>query len=109
VTEPGKEQPGGKIRVEIDPDIADLVPGFLENRRKDVANLREALAGGDFRTVHLRGHSMKGVGGGYGFDRISEIGAELETCARSEDTDGARRWVDALEEYLDRVEVVNSS
>jgi HPt (histidine-containing phosphotransfer) domain-containing protein len=109
VTEPPSDHPNGRIVVRIDADIAELVPTFLENRRKDVTNLRAAIVSRDFRTLQLRGHSMKGAGGGYGFDRISEIGAELETCARTEDLDCASRWVDELEAFLDRVEVVYKS
>ena len=33
-----------RIVVHADPDIADLILGFLENRRKDVTAMRAALA-----------------------------------------------------------------
>ena len=40
-----KEQdaPKGKFIVIVDEDLQDLVPGYLENRRKDVEELRRAL------------------------------------------------------------------
>ena len=37
-----------RIKVRIDPDLEDLVPGFLENRRKDVDRLTEFLQVPDF-------------------------------------------------------------
>ena len=49
---------------------------------------------------------MKGAGGSYGFQAITDIGAALEQAARSTDTDTSRKWVGELSRYLDRVEVV---
>ena len=96
----------GKILVRADPDLADLIPGFLNNRRKDIATMQDALARGDFETVRSLGHSMKGAGGGYGFDAITEIGAALEQAAKRADAEASRKWAGELSRYLDRVEVV---
>lgn len=98
----------GKIRVKVDPDLADLIPGFLENRRKDVTAMQEALGRGDFEAVRILGHSMKGAGGGYGFDAITEIGAALEQAAKGRNPDGIRKGLSDLASYLARVEVVNA-
>lgn len=92
--------------VHIDPDIADLVPGFLENRRRDVTNLRQALAASDFQAVSFIGHTMKGAGAGYGFSTISEIGAILEHGGPAGDAVPLLSAVDRLDCYLDRVNVV---
>lgn len=94
-----------KIPVIVDADIADLIPGFLNNRAKDVATLRDRAARGDFDAVRMLGHSMKGAGGGYGFDRISEIGATIETAAGRTDARSVLAAADALEDYLARVEI----
>ena len=96
----------GKILIKVDPDIADLIPGFLENRRKDITAMQEALERGDFETVRVLGHSMKGAGGGYGFDAITEIGSALEQAAKRADAEASRKWAGELSRYLDRVEVV---
>ena len=97
----------GKILVRVDPDLADLIPGFLDNRRKDIAAMQEALKQGDFETVRLLGHSMKGAGGGYGFDAITDIGAALEEAAKDNNPEKVLRGVSDLAAYLDRVEVVH--
>ncbi len=94
------------ILVRADPKFADLIPGFLQNRRQDVIAMREALDRRDFETVESLGHGMKGAGGNYGFQAISDIGAALEEAAKSADTEASRTWVDELSRYLDRVEVV---
>ena len=95
-----------KFLIRTDPKFADLIPGFLQNRRNDVRALLGALDQGDFATVESLGHGMKGAGGSYGFAAISEIGDALEHAAGRADNDAARKWVEKLTLYLDRVQVV---
>jgi hypothetical protein len=49
---------------------------------------------------------MKGSGGGYGFDAITELGHDLEAAAKSEHAEEISRLNDALASYLERLEVV---
>ena len=95
-----------KIIVNVDEEIEDLIPGFLENRRKDVNTLQEALTHGDYETIRTLGHAMKGAGGGYGFDAITDIGSSLEIAAKQNNTEEIRKGIDELTDYLERVEVV---
>ncbi len=95
-----------RITVSIDPDLQDLVPGFLENRRKDAAALSRAARSGDLKTVRLLGHRMKGDGGGYGFQEISEIGEALEQAARREDWKVIAEKTAALAAFVAQVDVV---
>jgi len=95
-----------KITVHLDPDIRHLIPGFLENRHKDVAAMKAALVKGDFAAIVLTGHTMKGDGGGYGFDAISEIGAMLEEAAKQENAERVKQGIERLADFLARVEVV---
>ena len=95
-----------KIIVHVDPEIADLIPGFLENRRKDIKAMDEALKQGDFETIEVLGHSMKGAGGSYGFDAITDIGKSLEQAAKDNDAEVIQRSVQELAAYLARVEVL---
>ena len=96
-----------RIVVHADPDIADLIPGFLENRRKDVTAMRAALAQNDYETIRILGHSMKGAGGGYGFDAITDMGAVLEEAAKDRNPEAVRRGVSDLAAYLERIAVVH--
>lgn len=52
------------------------------------------------------GHSMKGSGGGYGFDAITAIGNSLELAAKEQDETAIRDMVGELSDYLKRVEIV---
>ncbi len=95
-----------KIIVHVDPDIADLIPGFLENRHKDIKTIGDALVRGDFETIRFLGHSMKGAGGSYGFDPITDIGRSLEQAAIAQDAGDIKKSLQELFVYLDSIEVV---
>ena len=94
-----------KIIVQVDPDLEDLIPGFLENRKLDVEKLRAELESNDFINLQSIGHSIKGVGGGYGFDLMSELGAAIESAAKAQNAEQAREKIDQLDNYLRRIVV----
>lgn len=94
------------ITVHPEPDLADLVPVYLQRRNNDVLSLEDALLTGDFAAIRILGHSMKGSGGGYGFDGITEIGLRLENAGKDSDADAARNGIDDLRAYLRNVEVL---
>lgn len=95
-----------KVTVYIDPDLEEIVPRFLDNRRNDAAALVNAIQRNDLKTVRLLGHRMKGDGGGYGFDEISRIGEALEQAALREDRQVMTQETTALANFLAQVEVV---
>lgn len=70
-----------KIRIRVDPVLQELIPGYLENRGKDLLVYQQALENENFDTIGILGHSMKGSGGGYGFNDLSSIGRAIEKAA----------------------------
>ena len=94
------------IRVYLDTDLKDLTPRYLENRRKDIIVMWDALEQGNFQKVQLLGHSMKGTGAAYGFDQITAIGRKLEYAARDNDSGAIHQNICELTSFLDRLEVV---
>lgn len=92
-----------KITVKVDKDLEELIPGFMQRRRGDVASIKASLSAGELDKIRITGHSMKGTGGGYGFDDLSQIGAALEKAAVAGDASKISALVDRLEKYLDNV------
>ena len=93
-----------RLSVEVAGELRDLIPRFLANRRLETEQLRAAVARGDLEAARRIGHTLKGVGGGYGFDEITRLGAAIESSARN----GGREIValtGELADYLDRVEI----
>jgi HPt (histidine-containing phosphotransfer) domain-containing protein len=95
-----------KIQVHIDPDLQDLIPDYLENRGKDLLVYQQALEKGDFDAIAVLGHSMKGSGGGYGFNDLSNIGRAIEKAAINKDKESIRQSIVALTEFLKKLEIV---
>lgn len=94
-----------RVNVRVASELRPLIPRFLANRRTEIESLEQALERGDAETLRRIGHCLKGVGGGYGFDEITRIGAKIEQHAKSGDGNSARSFVLALKRYLEDVEV----
>jgi signal transduction histidine kinase/DNA-binding response OmpR family regulator len=103
----GAAEQQGDIVVYVDPDLADLIPGYLENRRRDVQEIGRFLFEDDLQEILRLGHSMKGSGGGYGFEGITMIGGEIEEAARRGDKDIVLALKERLAGYLSRVKVLS--
>ncbi|VAX19244.1 hypothetical protein MNBD_NITROSPINAE03-268, partial [hydrothermal vent metagenome] len=95
-----------KIIVHVDPDLEDIVPDFLLHLAEDLQLILEALDKNDFETTRVLGHSMKGSGGGYGFDAVTEMGKDIENAAGAGDAKTIRNKVSEIKNYLQRVEII---
>ena len=100
------KKPAKKIIAHVDPDLRDLIPGYLENRQKDITTIKNALKAADFAKIRVLGHSMRGSGGGYGFMPISKIGATIEMDAKNKDPDSIKNHLAELSDFLKRVTLV---
>ena len=92
-------------RVTVAKDLEDLIPTFLKNRKKELDNLRVALASADFEQLRQLGHRMKGVGVSYGFERVSALGKTIEDGARSGDRALLDASIKEYGDYLGKVQV----
>jgi CheY-like chemotaxis protein len=103
---PHEELPSQKITVRVDPEIASLIPGFLNHMRDYLKQLQNTFEHRDLDMVRELSHKIKGVGGGYGFDGLSEIAATLVAAASAQDGPGIQRGLQEMASYLEHVEVV---
>jgi HPt (histidine-containing phosphotransfer) domain-containing protein len=95
-----------QITVEVDSDLKELIPNFLANRRKESMELEQAVMREDFEALRMIGHNMKGVGGGYGFQQITDLGLEIENAAKHRDGERVRQCLQRYRAYLESVNVV---
>ncbi len=100
------QSPDERIVVTVDADLEDIVPGFLQHRKEDVDKIREAMAQNDYDIIRVLGHTMKGTGGGYGFDAITDMGRSLEDAAKERNMEIIKQSANDLSSYLDHIEVV---
>ncbi len=95
-----------RIRITVDRDLSSLIPGYLEHRRQDLLTVSQAMRDGDMQSIWTVAHQMKGSGGGYGFDAISELGAAMEQAAEIGDKVEIARILGELDQFLNTAEVV---
>lgn len=95
-----------KIVIQVDPDLSDLIPGFIARKRSDAQTILAAADRADYELLSQIGHKMKGEGGSYGLDAITDLGAALERAAKAHDRETARRSGDELIAYLDSIEII---
>lgn len=84
------------IEVVISKEMDDLVPDYIKSRKIEVIKLTEALSQNNFQLIQTTGHKLSGSAGSYGFQRLSEIGRDLEESAKASDYPSASL---ALSEY----------
>jgi len=91
--------------VHVEQGMEDVVPAYLEKRRKDIETYRLAIGSSDFDLLRMLGHKMKGTGTGYGFPVLTEIGDAIERAALKKDTAAATAAVDRLAGYVEKVKL----
>ena len=80
----------------------EAVVKYMERRKTDVDNCRQALQTGNLSVLETVGHQLKGNGITFGFPEISTIGEALESAAKSHDTAAATAQVDALASIVEK-------
>lgn len=91
--------------IQIPPDVADLVPGYVRSRRQDVQTMRDHTTAGELARVRSLGHNLKGTGSAYGLPDVTRIGGLIERAATEGDATALYTHIDELEAFLRRVPV----
>jgi HPt (histidine-containing phosphotransfer) domain-containing protein len=94
-----------KIIIHPDEEVLHLLPRFLENLRKELAAVVQAVERQDWDRVRGIGHILKGSGSSFGCDEVTRLGALLEEAGRACRTDLALSLEQELTDYVSRVEV----
>lgn len=63
---------------EDDPDMREIVQEFVEDLKERTREIEQALAARGYDQLRTLAHQLKGAGGGYGFDAITESAGQLE-------------------------------
>ena len=72
-----------------DPDMADIVAKFVEQLASRVEDMHQAHRHGDWDSLRRLAHQMRGAGGSYGYQQLTEEARELEAHAKGEDVEAA--------------------
>ena len=94
-----------RVLIKVDADLVDLIPNYLKNLHANLEEIKEHFYNGDLSACQRLGHNLKGSGGSYGFDFISEMGAAIEADAKSGRGLNVIQHVSSLGDYLNRLDI----
>ncbi len=92
------------MSIGIPPGMEEIVPGYLEARRKEVPEMFASLADSDFVRLAALGHNMKGSGAMYGFPQLTAMGAALEQAAKINNKEELGNQLTSLEAFLEKLQ-----
>jgi PAS domain S-box-containing protein len=84
--------------------IATLIPIYRERCFENVIAMQKALVQKDFETVTIIGHNLRGSGGGFGFQAITDFGANLEQASQNKNADRIGKLLGELSIYLETLD-----
>ena len=83
-----------------DDEWAEMQEMYLNHTFKELKTIKENIASATFDSLRTFGHNIKGSGGMYGFNEITEIGATIESAAKEENRGQIKSNLDTLETFL---------
>jgi chemotaxis protein histidine kinase CheA len=92
--------------VRPDPDLEDLIPSFMQNRRNELQDIDGAVARGDFDAIRRIAHTWKGICRPYGFVHLETLSRNLEAAGERENTEETLGVASEIRIYLDNVRIV---
>jgi hypothetical protein len=94
-----------RIRLKVEPALRELIPGFLENRRRDLERMRQALYAGDLAAIRDVGQNIRCFSRVYGVEQLTALGEEIRCAAEEASTVRIVHLQGRLADYLSRVEL----
>ena len=92
--------------VHVPMNMKELVQRYVNELKREVMDSLSLLEKGDFETVKIFGHRLKGSGEAYGFEKLTHFGDSLEQSATGCQTESTQKLVQEIQTYLDNVRVV---
>jgi hypothetical protein len=94
-----------RIRLSVEPELRELVPGFLTSRRRDLEALGRAIDRGDLVAVRHVGQNIRSFSRVLGIQQLTELGEKIQLAADERSTLRIASLQAQLADYLARVEV----
>lgn len=87
-----------------DPDIAPIIHQFVGNLAGQLDAMRHALAKSEYECLCRLAHRLKGAGGSYGFQSLTDAGKLLEEAAKRHDGDAAIAMIEKIASLVHSIE-----
>ena len=83
-----------------DDEWAEMQEMYINHTFKELKLIMENIQSTTFDSLRTFGHNIKGSGGMYGFNEITEMGTTIESAAKDENIDQIKSNLDKLETFL---------
>ena len=94
------------LDVRPDPDLQDLIPAFLENRRHELTEILKAAAQRDYGLIGRMAHTWKGICRPYGFIHLESLSRQLEKAGEAHDQADVDQVLARIRDHLDKVRII---
>jgi len=91
--------------VEVDIDLKEFIPEFIEGKKKDFHSIDSLIRRKDFDAIYRIGHGLKGTGSAYGFHKITKFGIQLEKYAKERNEESIALLCKEAIDHLDNIEI----
>ncbi|MBI2118946.1 MAG: Hpt domain-containing protein [Elusimicrobia bacterium] len=95
-----------KIIVQVDPEIFELIPAFLNHTNQHIQEMKQFLQSGDLVLIQQSAHKLKGSAKLYGVDALSDYARSLEKSIAQTNMESIRRTLNLMGDYMDGITIV---
>tara|TARA_B100001250_G_scaffold283131_1_gene245300 strand:- start:155 stop:433 length:279 start_codon:yes stop_codon:yes gene_type:complete len=79
---------------------AEMQEMYIAHTSKELARIQEDFDNMEIDSLRTFGHNIKGSGGMYGFDEVTNLGTEIEASAKADDRDKIKSLLEELSNFL---------
>jgi signal transduction histidine kinase/ActR/RegA family two-component response regulator/HPt (histidine-containing phosphotransfer) domain-containing protein len=104
---PGTPELAGVIKSTLldQPGMAAIIKEFVHDLPGEVQQLRKFLGAGEMDSLRRTVHQLRGAGGGYGFESVTELAAAAEAAIKAaEGSESIHAKIDSLVQTIGRIE-----
>ena len=83
-----------------DDEWAEMQEMYINHTSKELDKINGLLNLESLEAIRTFGHNIKGSGGMYGFDKVTNIGLQIENAAKENDLDSIKLSLSDLGDFL---------
>ena len=83
-----------------DEEWAEMQEMYVTHTSKELEKIKTQLNLDSIDSIRTFGHNIKGSGGMYGFNEVTELGLLIETAAKEGNLDSIKSNLEVLEDFL---------
>ena len=97
------DEPILSLMLEEEPELADIILQFTERLPEIVHSIRNAYDDKEWKTFKDDAHTLKGMGGGFGYPQVTDLAAKMEFLLVNSNYLALENMVAELEKIAGRI------